>query len=106
MVPSQPAKPRDKAVVEGAVWLAQRWILARLRNQTFFDLGALNEALRVFLDAFNDRPMKQLRDQPPRSLPAVRPPGPAAVTGRALGSIAALLIVSTTMSSSTTVVEI
>ena len=60
VVPSRPAKPRDKAAVEGAVLLAQRWILARLRNQTFFDLGALNAAIRVFLDALNDRPMKQL----------------------------------------------
>ena len=31
-----------KAAVETSVLVAQRWILARLRDQTFFDLGALN----------------------------------------------------------------
>ena len=35
IVPARPAKPRDKAKVEAAVLLAQRWILACLRNRTF-----------------------------------------------------------------------
>ena len=60
VVPARPRKPRDKAVVEGAVLLAQRWILARLRDETFFSLGALNQAIRVLLDELNDRPMKKL----------------------------------------------
>ena len=60
VVPARPRKPRDKAAVEGAVLLAQRWILARLRDQTFFSLGALNAAIRVLLDELNDRPMKKL----------------------------------------------
>ena len=60
VVPARPRKPKDKAAVEGAVLLAQRWILARLRDQTFFSLGALNQAIRVLLDALNDRPMKKL----------------------------------------------
>ena len=60
VVPARPRKPRDKAAVEGAVLLAQRWILARLRDETFFSLGALNLAIRVRLDALNDRPMKKL----------------------------------------------
>jgi transposase len=34
IVPARPAHPRDKAKVETAVQVAQRWILARLRNQT------------------------------------------------------------------------
>ena len=60
VVPARPRKPRDKAAVEGAVLLTQRWILARLRDQTFFSLGALNAAIRVLLDELNDRPMKKL----------------------------------------------
>ena len=40
--------------------VAQRWILARLRDQTFFELGPLNAAIRVLLDELNDRPMKKL----------------------------------------------
>ena len=60
VVPARPRKPRDQAAVEGAVLLAQRWILARRRDQTFFSLGALNAAIRVLLDELNDRPMKKL----------------------------------------------
>ena len=40
VVPARPRKPKDKAAAEAAVLLAQRWILARLRDETFF--GALN----------------------------------------------------------------
>ncbi len=60
VIPARPRKPRDKAAVEAAVLLAQRWILARLRHETFFSLGALNAAIRVLLDELNDRPMKKL----------------------------------------------
>ena len=37
-------EPWDKAKVEAGVLVAQRWILARLRNRTFFSLAALNTA--------------------------------------------------------------
>ncbi len=60
VIPARPRKPRDKAAVENCVLIAQRWILARLRDQTFFELGPLNAAIRVLLDALNDRPMKKL----------------------------------------------
>ena len=60
VVPARPRKPRDKGKVEAGVLLVQRWILARLRDQTFFSLGALNAAIRVLLDALNDRPMQKL----------------------------------------------
>ena len=45
IVPARPGKPRDKAKVEGAVLVAQRWILACLRNRTFFTLDELNVAI-------------------------------------------------------------
>ena len=60
VIPARPRKPRDKAAVENGVLVAQRWILARLRDQTFFSLAALNAATRVLLDQLNDRPMKKL----------------------------------------------
>ena len=60
VVPARPRKPKDKAAAEAAVLLAQRWILARLRDETFFGLGALNQAIRVLLDELNDRPMQKL----------------------------------------------
>src|SRR5205823_2713663 len=36
ILPARPAKPRDKAKIEVAVQVAERWILARLRHETFF----------------------------------------------------------------------
>src|SRR5215472_11038639 len=58
ILPARPAKPRDKAKVEVAVQIAQRWILARLRHDTFFSLAALNARIRDLLTDLNVRPMK------------------------------------------------
>src|SRR4030095_7478523 len=58
ILPARPAKPRDKAKVEVAVQVAQRWILARLRHETFFSLAALNARIRELLADLNARPMK------------------------------------------------
>ena len=60
VVPARPGKPKDKAQVESAVLVAQRRILARLRDYTFFTLAALNEAIWALLVDLNDRPMQQL----------------------------------------------
>lgn len=60
IVPARPIRPRDKAKVEVAVQVAQRWILAKLRNQKFFELTALNEAIWLNLKELNDRLMKHL----------------------------------------------
>jgi transposase len=56
--PARPRKPRDKAKVEVAVQVAQRWILARLRNRRFFCLAELNTAIRRLLDELNVRVMR------------------------------------------------
>jgi transposase len=50
----------DKAKVEVAVQIVERWILARLRNQNFFSLAELNHAIRQLLDDLNQRPFKKL----------------------------------------------
>jgi len=60
ILPARPRKPRDKPLVEGGVLLVQRWILARLRNQQFFSLDALNRAIRSLLGDLNNRPFKKL----------------------------------------------
>jgi transposase len=60
VIPARPAKPRDKAKVETMVLVAQRWILARLRKRTFFDLAELNAAIRELLEQLNDRLMQKL----------------------------------------------
>ncbi len=54
------AKPRDKAKVESAVLLAERWILAALRNHTFFSLTELNQAISHKLEELNLRPFQKL----------------------------------------------
>jgi len=58
VLPARPKKPRDKAKVEVAVQVVQRWILARLRNEVFFTLDALNERIGELVDVLNERPMR------------------------------------------------
>jgi transposase len=60
VIPARVRKPRDKAKAEGGVLLVERWILARLRHQTFFSLGALNTAIAELLAGLNARPFKKL----------------------------------------------
>jgi transposase len=38
VVPARPYKPRDNAKVESGVQLAERWIIAALRNRKFFSI--------------------------------------------------------------------
>ena len=61
ILPARPRKPRDKAKVEVAVQIAQRWILARLRNQTFFSIAELNARIAELLTDLNDRQMRTYR---------------------------------------------
>ncbi len=58
VIPARPYKPKDKAKVESNVLVAQRWILARLRNETFFSLHALNERVRQYLAILNNKRMR------------------------------------------------
>jgi transposase len=58
VLPARPAHPRDKAKVEAAVLMAQRWILAKIRNQTFFSLAEMNARIAELTDELNDRPMR------------------------------------------------
>jgi transposase len=60
VVPARPRKPRDKAKVEDAVQVVQRWIVARLRNRRFFSLAELNAALRDLADRLNGRVTRHL----------------------------------------------
>jgi len=60
VIPARVRKPKDKAKVEVGVQVVERWILARLRNRTFFSLAELNQAIRELLDEINTRPMQHL----------------------------------------------
>jgi transposase len=58
IVPARPRKPRDKAKVEVAVQVTERWILARIRNETFFSLSELNGRIAELLEDLNARTMR------------------------------------------------
>jgi transposase len=60
VVPTRARKPKDKAKVEVAVQVVERWILARLRNHTFFSLAELNQAIGELLQELNQQPMRHL----------------------------------------------
>jgi transposase len=59
-LPARPYKARDKAKVEVAVQVVERWILARLRHRTFFSLLELNLVIRELLTSLNEWPFKKL----------------------------------------------
>ena len=83
VIPARVRRPRDKAKVENAVLVAERWIIAALRNRTFFSLVEINEAIGELLDRLNSRKFKAINstrselfeklDRPAlRTLPASR----------------------------------
>jgi transposase len=60
ILPARPYKPRDKAKVEQAVLLAERWILAVLRNRVFPSLADLHDAIVPLRERLNARPLRRL----------------------------------------------
>lgn len=60
VIPARTKKPKDKAKAENAVLQVERWVLAPLRNQTFFALHELNDAMLGRLQWLNNRPFSQL----------------------------------------------
>lgn len=83
VLPARPKRPRDKAKVEVGVQIAQRWILARMRNEVFYSLATMNARIRELLVDLNGRKMRrygksrrelfeQLERSALRPLPAVR----------------------------------
>src|SRR5690606_40676822 len=59
IIPARPARPRDKAKVEVAVQIAERWIVARLRNEVHFSLESLNARIAELLEELNGRTMRR-----------------------------------------------
>ncbi len=60
IVPTRVRKPKDKAKAEVGVQIVERWILASLRNHTFFSLAELNQAIQQRVVKLNQRPFKKL----------------------------------------------
>lgn len=60
VIPAWAGKPRDKAKVEAGVLVVTRWILAALRNHTFFRIKELNDKIRELLQRLNSRRFRKL----------------------------------------------
>ncbi len=60
VVPARVRRPQDKAKAESGVQVAERWILARLRNRRFFSLAQLNQAISELLVELNGKPFQKL----------------------------------------------
>src|SRR6202011_6087914 len=61
VLPARPRRPRDKAKVEVAVLIIERWLLGRLRHHRFYSLAELNTAIGELLRQLNDeRPIRRL----------------------------------------------
>ena len=59
VIPARVRKPKDKPNVEGSVGKISTWIVAALRNQTFFSLSELNRAIKDKLKDFNTKPFQK-----------------------------------------------
>jgi transposase len=59
VLPTRPAKPRDKAKVEAGVLMVERWIVAALRHRKFFSLAELNQAIRELVEKLKQRPFRK-----------------------------------------------
>ena len=60
VLPTRVMKPRDKAKVEVAVQIVERFVLAKLRNRRFFSLAELNAAIRDCVAAINAKIMRRV----------------------------------------------
>ena len=61
IMPARVRKPKDKAKVETGVRVVEQWILAALRNRTFFSINGLNEDISDLLQKLNEHPFKKLK---------------------------------------------
>ena len=60
IIPARIKKPRDKSKVETGVQIAERQILAALRDRRFFHVGELNQAIEPLLTKLNAQPFQKL----------------------------------------------
>ena len=67
VLPARAYHPQDKAKVESTVQIVERWILARLRHQSFHSVAEVNAAMAPLLEHLNNKPFQKL----PRSRASV-----------------------------------
>lgn len=59
IIPARVRSPKDKPNAEGIVGNISTWITAALRNEQFFSLFELNQAIREKLEVFNAKPFQK-----------------------------------------------
>ncbi len=98
ILPARPRKPRDKAKVEQAVLVVERWLLGRLRHRTFYSLAEVNAAIGELLTRLNEeRSIRRLGVTRRRLLeeidrPALKPLPVSRMCSRSGGSAASASI--------------
>lgn len=60
IVPARPVHPQDKALAEIAARIANMWVIALLRNHTFYSLDEMNALIRPIVDRINDKRSRRL----------------------------------------------
>lgn len=55
VIPARPRKPKDKAKAEVGVQVVERWIIARIRHETFYSPASLNQRIRELLERLNNK---------------------------------------------------
>ena len=82
ILPARPRKPRDKAKVEQAVLIVERWLLGRLRRRIFHSLADVDAALGELMTQLNEQAgPAQARRHPPPVARGGRPPGAQGAAG-------------------------
>ncbi|GAA6170929.1 IS21-like element ISPsy14 family transposase [Colwellia sp. KU-HH00111] len=62
VIPARPYKPKDKSKAEVGVQIVERWIMGRIRKETFFSLKQLNQRIAELLTWMNQKVMQQYNE--------------------------------------------
>jgi transposase len=68
VLPARPRRPRDKAKVEAAVRIAERWLLGKLRHRKFYSLAEVNAAIGELLVWLNNQQIRRYQRRTRRQL--------------------------------------
>lgn len=60
VLPARVKKPKDKPHAENGVQNVERWVLAPVRDRTFFSIGEANRATAPLLESLNQKEMQHL----------------------------------------------
>ncbi len=60
VLPARTYSPQDKAKVESAVQVVERWIMARLRHHRFTTVNEVDEEITPLLERLNHKPFQKL----------------------------------------------